>query len=291
MCKENVHYKIISVCQQYNAMVENSEPPHILLDATLAGSTSEAIKAFAAALGLPTISSSFGHDNDLREWRELNEYQQQYLIQVLRPNDVIHSLIRRIVIRQNMTNVAILFDKTVGMFRKFYKNSEKLRSIFPDVFYDFSDPMWKLEEFKISLSITHFFSVMNHKFKSIFVNTGISFTFLTVNAKTIEKNLKKLHSLFFVNFFVFGTLRTIRLVLKVASKLAYVTQKYSWFLLTRDIGQIGVVCNSCSLMVVQPVISDECISKVGKIFGSKMEPVLGLSFHFDLYVNSILSIG
>ncbi|XP_044757854.1 ionotropic receptor 25a-like [Coccinella septempunctata] len=226
-------------------MVEASAPPHIFIDATLAGSTSEAMKAFSAALGLPTLSTSFGHDQDLREWRELNEQQKKYLVQVLSPNDVIHSLIRQIVFRQNMTNAAILFDETI---------------------------------------------VLIHKFKSILVNTGISFTFLHVNPTTITEDLKKLHSLFFVNFFVIGTITTVRSVLKVASKLAYLTQKYSWFLLTRDTGKIGAACESCSLLVVQPVISNECKSNLGKIFGSKIEPELSLSFHFDLYVGTFISI-
>ncbi|XP_045466066.1 ionotropic receptor 25a-like [Harmonia axyridis] len=234
------------LCEKYSAMVENFENPHIFVDATLAGSTSEAMKAFSAAMGLPTITTCFGHDYDLREWRKLNDYQKKYLIQVLPPNDVIHSLIRRIVLRQNITNAAILFDESV---------------------------------------------VLLHKFKSILVNTGISFSFTSVSSKTLVKNLKRLHSLFFVNFFVMGTIRTIRLVLKVASKLGYLEQKYSWFLLTRDTGEIGIVCRSCSLYIVQSVINDKCKSNLEKIFGSEIEPELSLSFHFDLYASAFISIG
>lgn len=105
---------MFSVCNAYVAMLEAKNPPHLVLDTTMTGMASETVKSFTAALALPTISASFGQSGDLRQWRNINEDEQEYLIQIMPPADVIPEFIRTIVLYQNISNAAILFDPSFG---------------------------------------------------------------------------------------------------------------------------------------------------------------------------------
>lgn len=106
---------IFSVCAVYSSAVESDEPPHIILDTTNTPVISEIAKSFTSVLALPTISGSFGQNGDIQQWREIDEEKKRYLLQVMPPADVIPEIIRSIVLQMNMTNAAILFDKTFGM--------------------------------------------------------------------------------------------------------------------------------------------------------------------------------
>lgn len=114
---------IFPVCAVYSSAVENDEPPHIILDTTNNPVISEIAKSFTSALALPTISGSFGQDGDIQQWREIDEQKKRYLLQVMPPADVIPEIIRSIVLQMNMTNAAILFDKTFGMIIDKYIHS------------------------------------------------------------------------------------------------------------------------------------------------------------------------
>ncbi|XP_045485455.1 ionotropic receptor 25a-like [Pieris rapae] len=100
-------------------MVSGKKPPHVVLDFTTTGVGSETIKSFTSALGLPTISGSFGQEGDLRQWRGLNSNQTQYLLQVMPPADLLPELIRAIIIKQDITNAAVLFDDYFVMDHKY----------------------------------------------------------------------------------------------------------------------------------------------------------------------------
>lgn len=75
---------------------------------------SEIAKSFTSALGLPTVSSGFGQKDDIYQWRNMNKEKQKFLLQVMPPSDIIPEVIRPIVINTNMSNAAILFDRTFG---------------------------------------------------------------------------------------------------------------------------------------------------------------------------------
>lgn len=97
-------------------MLEAQTPPHIVLDTTMTGLASETVKSFTAALGLPTVSASFGQIGDLRQWRNIDESEMEYLVQIMPPADLIPEIVRTIVLNQNITNAAILFDESFGKF-------------------------------------------------------------------------------------------------------------------------------------------------------------------------------
>lgn len=95
-------------------MLETQSFPHLVLDTTMTGIGSETVKSFTAALGLPTVSASFGQEGDLRQWRNIDDVEKQYLIQICPPADIIPEIVRTIVMNQNITNAAILFDNSFG---------------------------------------------------------------------------------------------------------------------------------------------------------------------------------
>lgn len=95
--------------------LKNNQPPHIVFDTTISGVASETVKSLTSALGLPTVSASFGQEGDIRQWRDLNEQKRNYLLQVMPPTDLIPEVIRSIVEFMNITNAAILYDESFGM--------------------------------------------------------------------------------------------------------------------------------------------------------------------------------
>ena len=49
-----------------------------------------------------------------REWHDLIGMQEKYLIQIRPPGDVMPEAFRELVMKQQATNVAILYDDTFG---------------------------------------------------------------------------------------------------------------------------------------------------------------------------------
>lgn len=82
----------------------------------MTGVASETVKSVTAALGLPTVTGSFGQTGDLRQWRSLSSSQSKYLLQIMPPADLIAECVRSIVNKQDITNAAILFDDTFGNY-------------------------------------------------------------------------------------------------------------------------------------------------------------------------------
>jgi len=93
----------------------------LILDTTKSGIASETVKSFTQALGLPTISASYGQEGDLRQWRDLDEAKQKYLLQVMPPADIIPEVIRSLVTHLNITN-----GKRIFKLFLIYKNIFKL---------------------------------------------------------------------------------------------------------------------------------------------------------------------
>lgn len=56
----------IAVCDKYDNSLKTEKPPDLVLDFTQTGITSETVKSFTHALALPTVSASYGQEDDLR---------------------------------------------------------------------------------------------------------------------------------------------------------------------------------------------------------------------------------
>ncbi|XP_063599999.1 ionotropic receptor 25a-like, partial [Penaeus indicus] len=116
---DDIEVTVNATCDLVDAAIDASEPPHIVLDATTAGIMSETVKSFTRALALPTFSASYGQDGDLREWRDLTSDEENYLVQLMPPGDIIVQAIRDIVRTQNISNAGIIYDETFVMEHKY----------------------------------------------------------------------------------------------------------------------------------------------------------------------------
>lgn len=110
----NAFCPLIIVCSVYTEAVKNNQPPHIVFDTTITNVAAETVKSLTSALGLPTVSASFGQEGDIRQWRDLTDQKRQYLLQVMPPSDIIPEVIRSIIVYMNITNAAVLYDESFG---------------------------------------------------------------------------------------------------------------------------------------------------------------------------------
>ncbi|CAB3227099.1 unnamed protein product [Arctia plantaginis] len=150
-----------NVCRKYNDMILAKKTPHVVLDFTMTGVGSETIKSFTAALGLPTISGSFGQVGDLRQWRSLNSNQTKFLLQVTPPADILPEAIRAIVTKQDITNAAIIFDEYFVMDHKYkslLQNIPTRHVITPVKSFEINEIKTQLENLR-NLDIVNFFIV------------------------------------------------------------------------------------------------------------------------------------
>ncbi|CAH1134853.1 unnamed protein product [Ceutorhynchus assimilis] len=108
-----------ALCAAYQEMLDDNNPPHLVFDTTRGGLASETVKSFTAALGLATVTASYGQQGDLRQWRNLQPNEEEYLVQVSPPGDIIPEMVRTLVLNQNITNAAILFDDSFVMDHKY----------------------------------------------------------------------------------------------------------------------------------------------------------------------------
>ena len=93
-------------------MIDSGSPPDVVLDLSTAGDSSEVAKSLSLTLGLPTVTSTMGETEDIREWSELTAEQEKYLVQVRPPSDIFPYIIRDLVSLTKINNAAILFDES-----------------------------------------------------------------------------------------------------------------------------------------------------------------------------------
>ncbi|XP_063876417.1 ionotropic receptor 25a-like isoform X2 [Scylla paramamosain] len=116
---DDVEATVNETCAKLDEAIAADTKPHIVLDATSTGLISETVKSFTRALALPTFSASYGQEGDIREWRDLTEEEEKYLVQAMPPGDILVMAVRDIVETQNITNAAIIYDDTFVMDHKY----------------------------------------------------------------------------------------------------------------------------------------------------------------------------
>lgn len=109
-------YLTVSVCETYDGMLKTQIFPHLVLDVTTDGVGAQTVKSFTFALGLPTISASYGQYGDLKYWKNIRQDENDYLVQICTPIDVIPQIIRNIVVTQNMSNAGIIYDDSFSKY-------------------------------------------------------------------------------------------------------------------------------------------------------------------------------
>ncbi|XP_033323071.2 ionotropic receptor 25a isoform X1 [Megalopta genalis] len=118
----NVNDTLDHICDAWDSAVDDGEDlrvPDVILDTTMAGLMAKIANSFTAAMGVPTLSAQYGQEGDLIYWRNLNEDQAEYLIQVMPPADLIPEAVKQLALRLTITNAAILYDGNFVMDHKY----------------------------------------------------------------------------------------------------------------------------------------------------------------------------
>lgn len=158
-----------AICAKYADSITAGQPPHVILDTTKTGVSSETVKSVSSALGIPTVSASFGQEGDLRQWRDINDKKKGYLLQVMPPSDILTEIVRSIVTYMNITNAAILYDETF---------------------------------------------VVDHKYKALLQNIPTRHVITAIaGERERSEQITKLRNLDINNYFILGTLESIKKVL------------------------------------------------------------------------------
>ncbi|KAL7645090.1 UNVERIFIED_CONTAM: hypothetical protein RMT77_003468 [Armadillidium vulgare] len=246
-----VENTVNSTCDIIDRAIGEGQPPHVVLDATRTGLISETSKTFTRVLALPTFSSSYGQEGDLREWRNLSEEEKKYLVQLMPPSDIIVQSIRDIVRTQNVSNAAVIYDDTF---------------------------------------------VMDHKYKSLLQNLPCRHIMVMVKPTEKERReqMKKLMDVGIVYYFAVGSLQTIRNVLEAATANMMFGRKYSWYALTKDVGDLGCGCDNSTVVFLSPFQDKETKVKLDMLernFGLDGIPKLDAAFYFDFALRGIKAAG
>uniref|UniRef100_A0A182X1S1 Ionotropic glutamate receptor C-terminal domain-containing protein n=1 Tax=Anopheles quadriannulatus TaxID=34691 RepID=A0A182X1S1_ANOQN len=237
-----------ALCSKYGQSLSENRPPHLLLDTTLTGVSSETVKSFSLALGIPTVSASFGQEGDLRQWRDLTPTKRGYLLQVMPPADMIPQVIRSIIIYMNITNAAILYDNTF---------------------------------------------VMDHKYKALLQNIPTRHVITTIaDDRDRASQIEKLRNLDINNFFILGSLASIKQVLESA-KNEYFERNFAWHVITQE--QKDLMCNveNATIMFLRPMSDSSSKDRLGSIrttYNLKQEPQITGFFYFDLTLRALIAI-
>ncbi|EDV57772.2 ionotropic receptor 25a [Drosophila erecta] len=248
--KSDAKILLEAICNKYATSIERKQTPHLILDTTKSGIASETVKSFTQALGLPTISASYGQQGDLRQWRDLDEAKQKYLLQVMPPADIIPEVIRSIVIHLNITNAAILYDDSF---------------------------------------------VMDHKYKSLLQNIQTRHVITAIakdGKREREEQIEKLRNLDINNFFILGTLQSIRMVLE-SVKPEYFERNFAWHAITQNEGEISSQRDNATIMFMKPMAYTQYRDRLGLLrttYNLNEEPQLSSAFYFDLALRSFLTI-
>ncbi|XP_044735495.1 ionotropic receptor 25a-like [Chrysoperla carnea] len=244
--------RLASLCTTYNKLVNEETPPHVVLDMTMTSYASETVKAFTSSLSIPTITASFGQAGDLRLWRNLQDEEKNYLVQIMPPADVIPEIIRTIVRKQKIANAVILFDDSF---------------------------------------------VMDHKYKSLLQNIPTRHLITQLHEPTkVKEQLQRLRNLDFVNFFVLGSLFSIKNVLDNADQINFFGKKFAWYAITQNKGDLKANCKNATIIYVKPILDPKSLGHFENIKTSfKLnelddQPEIASAFYFDLSLRTFLTI-
>lgn len=138
--------------------------------------------------------------------------------------------------------------------------------------------------------------VMDHKYKSLLQNIPTRHVITPVksfNKDEIKNQLRSLRELDIVNFFVIGSLRTIKNVLDAADENQYFGRKTAWFALSLDKGDISCGCKDATIVYMRPTPDAKSRDRLGKIkttYSMNGEPEITSAFYFDLSLRTFLAI-
>ncbi|XP_046384858.1 ionotropic receptor 25a [Ischnura elegans] len=241
------------LCKAYNDSLLEDKPPHVVVDTTIAGTASETVKYFTSALGLPTVSTSYGQQGDIRQWQNLSSEKLKYLLQIMPPGDLIPEVVRSLVQVQNISNAAVLYDDSVVMGHKY-------KSLLQNV------------------PTRHVMSPVG----------GVAKT-----AQSIREQLTRLRDLDITNFFVIGRLDTAKAVLDAANTNKLFGRKFAWHVITKEKGALKCGCSNATVLLVKPEPDQGSRVRLADLkttYSLTAEPELDAAFYFDLILRTIVAV-
>ncbi|XP_071447959.1 ionotropic receptor 25a [Hetaerina americana] len=242
-----------ALCKEYNESLLEEKPPHVVIDTTMTGITSETVKYFTSALGLPTVSSSYGQQSDIRQWQNLGSEKQKYLIQIMPPGDLIPEVVRSLVLEQNITSAAILYDDSVVMGHKY-------KSLLQNV------------------PTRHVISPIGGAAKT---------------SQSIRDQLTRLRDLDIANFFIIGKLGTAKAVLDAANTNKLFGRQFAWHVITKERGALKCGCSNATVLLVKPEPEQSSRLRLADLkttYSLTAEPELDAAFYFDLVLRTIVAV-
>ncbi|KPJ17158.1 Glutamate receptor, ionotropic kainate 2 [Papilio machaon] len=138
--------------------------------------------------------------------------------------------------------------------------------------------------------------VMDHKYKSLLQNIPTRHVITPVKSfskEDIKTQLRSLRELDVVNFFIVGSLRTIKNVLDAADENQYFGRKTAWFALSLDKGDISCGCKDATIVYMRPTPDANSRDRLGKIkttYSMNGEPEITAAFYFDLSLRTFLAV-
>lgn len=137
---------------------------------------------------------------------------------------------------------------------------------------------------------------MDHKYKSLLQNIPTRHVISPVkgeNPEAIKSQLTSLRQLDIVNFFILGSLTTIKSVLDAADLNNFFGRKYSWFALTQDKGDLTCGCKEATVIYLKPNPEAGSRDRLGKIkttYSMNGEPEIVSAFYFDVSLRTFLAV-
>ncbi|CAG7815474.1 unnamed protein product [Allacma fusca] len=252
---------LTKICKHMDALASDDESkPDLVMDFTISGIPSEAVKVIMKTLKIPTVSTSVGQNEDVREWSLLSEKQEQYLIRVQPPMDLLDQAIRSISELQNLSNAAIFFQNDIEV-------NHKYKSILRDV------PV----KHKLLQLPTRFTSSSKYK---------------------IESQLDHLSKLSYTNYFLVASSEIISTMLSIAYNTMKHSTLNAWFTLSTDDGPIS--CNECQysfnvVSLVPKYLESSKSEDSGRYLAKKLGKPERISLNdrifYDLTIDAALAVG
>lgn len=183
--------KLPNVCELLQVALDAGNPPHLIVDTTYSGVNSEIAKMLAKKLAVPTISTSYGDYNDLREWVDLSDEQMDYLVHVRPPGDILPNIIRDSIIKRNISNAAILYDKNFVMDYKYKSLMQNIPCRHIIIQLPMDQDMGEVSK--------QLMRVKEAELSNVFVLSGIEMAKVVLNQANDAGMVNRQHSWFFIS--------------------------------------------------------------------------------------------
>lgn len=134
---------------------------------------------------------------------------------------------------------------------------------------------------------------MDHKFKSLLQNVATRHIIAPIKDENVKDQLLNLRKLDLVNFFVLGSLASIKRVLDASDSAGFFNRKFAWHAITQDKGDLKCVCKNATIMFVKPLVDNQYQDRLGLIrttYQLNAEPQITSAFYFDLALHTFLAI-